>query len=213
MGDWNGKVRCTQSSSISFTEGKIYEVTNGYLKDNQGFMYSKRHNIDDLNDSLASQFEEVVTVESVSKPKLCEILGADVDEKFKIDFKFRISDSEYYINDKGNLVQIGNNFDAGANEFVVPLINGNYTIIKLPFYQYSEAEITTLSALWLNGYKYIVRDKDNDLWAYDNIPKQYSGFYDHSEETDYSVSLNDDFFKNVTFGNMLDIEFELSKIN
>lgn len=212
MGDWNGKVKCIVALTNGFTKNKIYEVLNGYIRDENNTLRGRYYDVDDLNDDLASQFKEVV--KEISKPKLCEILGVEVDEKFKIDFKFRISDSEYYINDKGNLVQIGNNFDTGANEFVVPLINGEYTIIKLPFYQYSEAEITTLSALWINGYKYIVRDEDdNGLWAYDGKPKQYSGFYDHSEETDYSVSLNNDFFKNVTFGNALDIEIELSKIN
>jgi len=76
----------------------------------------------------------------------------------------------------------------------------------------SENEIITMSALFLNNYTYIVRDKDDGLWAYDGKPTQYGDFYDHGEETNYSVSLNDNFFQQIQWGNVFDIKFELSKI-
>lgn len=180
MSNWNGEVRCIQSSSISFTEGKIYEVTNGCLEDNRGFIYGEYCNINKLNETLASQFEEICRKNSLN--------GI-------IDQINTLSDSLQKIS-----VQIST-FLEGKNP------------IKLPFYQFDEDEIITLKALWLNGYEYIIRDKDDGLWAYDGKPTQYDDFYDHSKDTDYSVSLNDDFFKNVTFGNILDIEIELSKIN
>jgi|GEM_PF-4490078 len=203
MSNWNGEVECIESGTNSFTEGKIYEVTNGYLKDNDDFVRGRYSDINVLNEDLASQFEEVKDI-----PKLCEILGVDVDEKFKVSGE----DLTFRINSYGDLVSDA--LVVNYPEIAVDLINGKKKIIKLPFYQFNEDEIIILKGLWLNGYKYIVRDKCGDgLWAYDGKPTQYSDFYDHSEETDYSVSLNDDFFKNVTFGNMLDISLTLSKID
>lgn len=202
MSDWNGKVKCIKSNSNGFTKGKIYKIINGYLENDNGFVYNYS-DINALNEDLASQFEEVKDI-----PKLCEILRVEVDEKFKVSGE----DLTFRINSYGDLVSDA--LVVNYPEIAVDLINGKKKIIKLPFYQFNEDEIIILKGLWLNGYKYIVRDKCGDgLWAYDGKPTQYSDFYDHSEETDYSVSLNDDFFKNVTFGNMLDISLTLSKID
>ncbi len=210
MSNWNGKVRCFKENGFNFTKNKIYDVINGTIINDKGekpYKDYKYKNIDDLNEDLCLMFEEI------PKPKICEILGVDVDEKFRLlddqENEFHKND-EYYINDKGRLLL--NGYD--LSEKLADIINGYNLIIKLPFYQFNEDEIIILKGLWLNGYKYIVRDKCGDgLWAYDGKPTQYSDFYDHSEETDYSVSLNDDFFKNVTFGNMLDISLTLSKID
>lgn len=210
MGDWNGKVRCfNDDNGFGFTKNKVYKVINGTIINDKGvkqpYSYKegrKYENIDELNEDLCLMFEEIFT------PKLCEILDVEVDEKFKVSGE----DLTFRINSNGDLVSDA--LVVNYPEIAVDLINGKKKIIKLPFYQFNEDEIIILKGLWLNGYKYIVRDKCGDgLWAYDGKPTQYSDFYDHSEETDYSVSLNDDFFKNVTFGNMLDISLTLSKID
>lgn len=179
MSNWNGEVRCIQSSSISFTEGKVYKITNGYLKDNQGFIYGEYYNINKLNETLASQFEEICRKNSLN--------GI-------IDQINTLSDSLQKIS-----VQIST------------FLEGK-TPIKLPFYQFDEDEIITLKALWLNGYEYIVRD-DDDLWAYDGMPKEDDGVYDNETEWDYAVKLNSDLFQQVHGDIILDISFELSKVN
>lgn len=215
MSDWNGKVRCfNDDNGFGFTKNKVYKVINGTIINDKGvkqpYSYKEGHkyeNIDELNEDLCLMFEEIFT------PKLCEILGVEVDEKFKIDFKTHISDYEYFINDRGNLLQIGENFNDNANNLVVPIINGEYTIIKLPFYQFNEDEIITLKALWINGYEYIARDNDDDLWAYDGMPKEDDGVYDNEIEWYYTVKLNSDLFQQVQGDIVLDISFELSKVN
>ena len=191
---WNGIVKCTQSSSISFTEGKIYQIVEGYLNDNHDSTYGKYYDIDQLNDELASQFIEIAYVGDVPEPKLYE-------DYLTKKYNGILSQINTVLDDLQKISVEISTFSEGGNP------------LKLPFYQFDEDEIITLKALWLNGYEYIIRDKDDGLWAYDGKPTQYDDFYDHSKDTDYSVSLNDDFFKHVTFGNMLDIEIELSKIN
>lgn len=72
-------------------------------------------------------------------------------------------------------------------------------------------ELITMCALYLNDYTYIARDKCGKLWGYQGYPKQLETMYDYGNG-DYIVSLNDDFFQQIQWGNVLDVELELSKI-
>ena len=59
--EWfNGKVVCIQSASPSFTRGKIYQVTNGELADNEGFVYERFTDVVEMNRRMNSRFIEVV---------------------------------------------------------------------------------------------------------------------------------------------------------
>ena len=59
--EWfNGKVVCIQSASPSFTRGKIYQVTNGELADNEGFVYERFTDVAEMNRRMNSRFIEVV---------------------------------------------------------------------------------------------------------------------------------------------------------
>ena len=59
--EWfNGKVVCIQSASPSFTRGKIYQVTNGELADNESFVYERFTDVAEMNRRMNSRFIEVV---------------------------------------------------------------------------------------------------------------------------------------------------------
>ena len=59
--EWfNGKVVCIQNASPSFTRGKIYQVTNGELADNDGFVYERFTDVAEMNRRMNSRFIEVV---------------------------------------------------------------------------------------------------------------------------------------------------------
>lgn len=191
---WNGIVKCTQSSSISFTEGKIYQIVEGYLNDNHDSTYGKYYDIDQLNDELASQFIEIGYVGDAPEPKLYE-------DYLTKKYNGILRQINTILDDLQKISVEISTFSEGENP------------LKLPLYQFDEDEIITLKALWLNGYEYIVRDDDDDLWAYDGMPKEDDGVYDNETEWDYAVKLNSDLFQQVQSDIILDISLELSKIN
>jgi len=203
---WNGKVRCIKDDTGNFfTVNKIYEVTNGTILNNYGRNESFE-NVDNFNSMSVATFEEVKT------PVLCEILNVELNEKFKLTESNYTLDNLYWVDESGNF-----RCDSKYNEFpahmVVDILKGEYTIVKLPFYQLTEDEITILSGLYLNDYEYIARDKDNDLWAYQLEPlEDESGEYD-ADDGDYIAKLNNEFFKQVQWGNILDIKAELDRLN
>lgn len=57
---FNGKVVCTHGDYSGFTKGKIYQVVNGAIIDNEGFVYSNFMNITEMNSRMSSQFIEVI---------------------------------------------------------------------------------------------------------------------------------------------------------
>ena len=70
------------------------------------------------------------------KPRLCEILNVEVDEKFNIKCNETISDFNYWVNIEGRLVT-DSPFNKSPydklnyyDEIVVYLINGRYQILK-----------------------------------------------------------------------------------
>lgn len=60
--EWfNGKVVCTNISKYSlFTKGKIYEVKDGVLTDDNGGRYHQIKSVAEINERVISQFIEVV---------------------------------------------------------------------------------------------------------------------------------------------------------
>lgn len=57
---FDGKVVCTYSGSDDFTEGKIYQVMNGSIIDDGGFIHSSFINVSEMNSRMKAQFIEVV---------------------------------------------------------------------------------------------------------------------------------------------------------
>ena len=58
---YTGKVVCIDSKTSSFTEGKIYVVTNGNLNSNDGvYEYHRFTSFADIQGTLASEFIELV---------------------------------------------------------------------------------------------------------------------------------------------------------
>lgn len=56
---FTGKVVCVKNGG-DFTIGKIYEIKNGVLKDNTGWEFKAFTSVDNVNESLCSQFIEIV---------------------------------------------------------------------------------------------------------------------------------------------------------
>ena len=210
MSNWNGKIKCTYNNS-DFTVGKIYEIKNGELIDDVKYSFGYYDNINQINVDLCSQFEEV---KETKIPVLCEILSVEPLKKFGIQFNFnnnQISKERYYIDTYGHLLAEG----GVSKDACVPyLISGEYQIVKSPQYQFTEDELTILSGLFLNNYSYIARDKDGRLWGYDTEPieEDDESIYDNSDG-ELACKLNDEFFQQIQWGNVLDIENEITKLN
>lgn len=60
---YSGKIVCVQACSDSFTRGKIYEVDNGTLVDDNGDEYKNLRCFNDIRYSLESEFIEIVDSE------------------------------------------------------------------------------------------------------------------------------------------------------
>lgn len=154
---WNGKVKCIENKIGHFTANKIYEVKNGLILDDWGWFESFE------TSNTLSKFEEIKEI-----PKLCEILGVDINEDFKVEFdNGTISEFIYCIIDNG--------FSYRTNDYkreitplhiVYSLINGNYKVIRFSRYKFSPDEIILLKALYYIGYKYLAKDKDGKLTAF-----------------------------------------------
>jgi len=211
MSNWNGKIKCIENDG-DFTEGQTYDVRNGVIISDSEVQLGRFSDLTTLNKCLNSQFEEV---NEVKIPALCELLDVEVNEKFKIkDNRGNIINSIYFINSDGYLYSQPDKLAGRVNTVAMALINKEMEIIKLPQYQFSENEITILSGLYLNDYKYITRDEDGDLWGYKNYPKQLEHTYDYNNDDDDCLAdIKDEFFQQVQWGNILDIEYQLSQIN
>jgi len=221
MSSWNGKIICTQSFYGNvFNEQEIYNIKNGCFQ--KGIFDKEFENIDEINSYFSAKFEEITENNyvnlnkrcnyNVSKsdlpnkiPVLCEILNVEPLKKFGI----QLSKEKYYIDTYGHLLtECGTSKD----EYVPYLISGEYKIVKLPFYSFAEDERIIMKGLLLNDYNYIARDEDNDLWAYQLKPlEDESGEYD-ADDGDFS-KLNNGFFKQVQWGNVLDIKAEIDRLN
>lgn len=224
---WNGNIKCIKAMSYDLTFGKIYEVKNGKFISDDEYQFGIFHNynnIDELNNNLYSQFEEVKENNYVNQnkrcnsnvpktdlpnkiPVLCELLGVQPNEFFIIKFADNYISGEYFISNQGFLFNTNGNL---VNEYIPYLLNNKYQLIKLPFYSFNEDESITLKGLYLNGYYYIVKDKDSELWASEKLPE--IGTKNYYLGGEYCL-LNKDFFQQVQWGTILDIKVELDKIS
>ncbi len=211
MSNWNGKIKCIKGLFTYFTEGKIYEVENGCIIDNDKTLWSNvGKTYENLNDFHTSNGTGLLFEEVKDIPKLCEILGLKPNEKFKINFNNELNFFPvYYINNEGHL--IFNTTKENFDEHVPSLINGKFTIIKMPRYHFTEDEIIIMKTLLLNGYHYITRDKCSDLFAHTEIPEE-------CEEGDYlsdgfCCKLNRYFFEQIRGERVLYIDDELKRLS
>lgn len=69
------------------------------------------------------------------KPRICEVLGVEVGEQFKISS----TKSEYYINECGEMIRIANGFHLGCGGILETIINHPDRIIHKP--RFTEEEI------------------------------------------------------------------------
>ncbi len=69
-------------------------------------------------------------------PKLCKILGVDLNEKFKIDNGRFLSSFNFWVNEQGRLITDSPYGKSPYQEFnyaddeVVKIINGDYKIVR-----------------------------------------------------------------------------------
>ena len=87
------------------------------------------------------------------------------------EFNIAGSDTVYYIDkDYGILTK---NDDIARNEKLVTILSNPDLIIKCC--EISEKEQKSLSALYTLGFRYIARDRDASLCAYDSLPTKRAG--------------------------------------
>ena len=87
------------------------------------------------------------------------------------EFRIAGSDTTYYI-DK-NFGIFTKNDDVISNEKLVTVLLNPDLIIKCC--EISEKEKEPLSALYTLGFRYIARDRDAGLYAYDSLPNKRAG--------------------------------------
>lgn len=127
------------------------------------------------NNYTILEFEDVVIQD---KPKICEILGVDVNELFELRTSGQNIPLEfkYYITEDGQFIA-ENNFN--SPNMGLETINGKFKIVKLPKYTDEQKEI--FKALKTLGYNYIARDSDYIVCAYEKKPVTKTKYYWSSE--------------------------------
>lgn len=133
-GDGNFKMKCIEKREEDYTEGKIYEVTNGIWFTNGGGIvgeYENIKNIDDANEFSNAEWELVE--ENPVKERMAQVakmLGVEIGEEFNI-----IEDGEqlyycpYKFTEKGLVGKYNNIWDKRLSE----LIRGICKVEKLPW--------------------------------------------------------------------------------
>lgn len=103
----------------------------------------------------------------MKKPRLCEILGVDVNEEFilKTTYGEIPIDCKYHISEDGCFMS-ENNFN--SPNMGLETINGKFKIVKLPKYTNEQREI--FKALKILGYNYIARDQNYSIFAFEKKP-------------------------------------------
>lgn len=110
------------------------------------------------------EFEDVIIPD---KPKICEILGVETNELFKLktaggDIPLPF---EYYITDDGSFL---NENDFNSPSICVDTINGKFKVVKIP--KYTDEQKEAFKALKTLGFNYIARDEEGCILSYESKP-------------------------------------------
>lgn len=172
-------VNINNSDEIWIIKDKIYDIKD------EGKTLVFKSEASDNNylgvESLDEYFDKVE-----EKPRICEILGVEVGEKFLLRTaagNMQLS-SKYYINEFGKFLAADNDFSSPV--ICLDTINGHFKIVKIPKYTEEQKEI--FKALKTLGFNWIVRDSDNSIYAYESKPKKYE--YDWQSKDDVLIELS-----------------------
>ncbi len=165
------KVRCIENQGKGFTVGKIYNVADGQITTDSGSKSDHSYtSVEKLNSFFSSQFELVP-----DRPRICEVLGVEVGEKFDfIDEGGTMQFKGYYVNENGNIVTAGNH-GMSSQPRLEALINGKIKIIRTP--QFSAGRVALLRLCVNAGYPYFnskggtIHAKSLDRSGYIIIPR------------------------------------------
>ncbi len=122
----------------------------------------------------------------MGKTKVHELVGVEVDEKFKVELW---GSDEFSISEKGTLwVDTGETVKEAYSSFLAALIIGREKIIR--FIKPTDEQLKILKALDVLGIKYIAKDKDGSIYEYVMEPKRHSFNWFSDDET-YEIPQND----------------------
>lgn len=116
----NFKIRCLFGNGI-FTEGKIYEVVNGKLRNDSGFEYEHVSSVNHWNEWMIPQFE---LVEEKQTPFQYMLEYYDL----KVGEVFLLNGLELHFNENCSLFD---KYNLGANELLNSLVNCTAKVEKL----------------------------------------------------------------------------------
>lgn len=112
----------------------------------------------------------------MEKPKICDLLGVDVDEPFQfVDPEADRCDT-YMVNTYGDIVDTCGEWISAPDIYnVLAAINGKMEIKRLQ--QWGKEQQILKAALTL-GYRYIARNQYGVLGLYTEQPGRYKGVWD-----------------------------------
>ena len=149
----------------------------------------------------------------MQKPRICEILGVNVGQKFNI--KGKKYSSPFYLSEAevdGSMFLYNNNGISDNGSMLTVIINNPSLMEIIPEYTDEQKEI--FKALKTLGYNYIARDSDYSIYAYESKPEKCMGNW-HSID-DNCVGLETDKILNAPHLNFINWEdgepFEIPEV-
>jgi len=121
------------------------------------------------NDYTILEFEDVIIP---NQPRICEILGVEVDEKFNLK---NGSCNPYKLAKRGNELCLLNSNDTYSNGRVINLINNPELIEKIPQWTDKQKEIFKIFKTIL-GINYIEKTELGNIFAFESDPSLHKGF-------------------------------------
>jgi len=152
------KVRCYEiKGDSSFSAGNTYEVNNGVIKGDNGCEFGtwsdsryeagRSNTLENLNKWFKTAKFELIP----DRPRICEVLGVEVGEHFKI----KAYGPEAWINEVGKLIADVCPGNSIADSMLYEVINHPEKIIRTP--QFSEDEKDLMRQFAINGYPIFYR--------------------------------------------------------
>lgn len=155
----NFKMKCINDNSSDYTEGKIYEVTNGKWFTDVGKVMGEHDDIktiDDVNEISGAEWE-LVKENSIKERMeiIAKMFDLELNEKFNIILNSgKLSKyNPYQFTINGLIDKCGD----GMNDYILELLTGNITVEKLPW-KPKHCEIVYGVC---NGYVYADKFKSN----------------------------------------------------